>query len=373
MVKNILSLFYTFCAFTAFSLFYSQNGYSQTQGLSLHTDFLSLMLPQGFDNNYYHPGSFLGGFQYIFPVSTGFGLSLGVDLMYGEATGTINSNSRQIEFFVPSLFAGIDFDFDGWGLFGKAGYAPAGSVNLHDRQNWVTTIQGFDMYPLQFGLKYNIIRNLDFTLSVENLIGNSLKIDNKTISVSTIGFGLSYNLFNSDTESADENSNDNYKKMYNDLLAENEKLEKQNLHLIKQSDEIIGRLKSVEINSESTVDSAQTLKMIKSISIDSINTVYNLHIGKPLKIKDFVNKKRMTDAGKLILAEYNQIASSLNGFPSGIWFVCLVPDLSFFAEDKNDFPRIEFIQNSDKQKNLVLKVDVKKTENKNGIKLDVRK
>ena len=80
MVKNILSLFYTFCAFTAFSLFYSQNGYSQTQGLSLHTDFLSLMLPQGFDNNYYHPGSFLGGFQYIFPVSTGFGLSLGVIL-----------------------------------------------------------------------------------------------------------------------------------------------------------------------------------------------------------------------------------------------------------------------------------------------------
>jgi hypothetical protein len=120
------------------------------------------------------------------------------------------------------------------------------------------------------------------------------------------------------------------------------------------------------------VDSALSSLQVRTISVDSINSVYKLHIGEELSIKDFVDKNGVSEDGKLILGEYNTIASSFKGFPSGIWFICIVPDTDAFSADKVEFQRIEFKNNSGIQKVLIIYIDVSKTETNNSIKLEIK-
>jgi hypothetical protein len=223
------------------------------------------------------------------------------------------------------------------------------------------------------GIKFNILKDLDITASGSYYIGNSVKIDDRVITFTTINIGLSYNLFSFKTETQDPNkSSSNYREMYNKLLTENEKLEKQNMHLIKQEDEITERLKRSKTGMAVKVDSALSSLQVRTISVDSINSVYKLHIGEELSIKDFVDKNGVSEDGKLILGEYNTIASSFKGFPSGIWFICIVPDTDAFSADKVEFQRIEFKNNSGIQKVLIIYIDVSKTETNNSIKLEIK-
>jgi hypothetical protein len=372
MFKKIQSILYSYRLLIVIISIYSPNTYAQFEGLSIHTDFLSINIPSGFDNNYIHPGNFLAGLQYNLSISTDFEINAGVDFFYAEATGVINSEPRQVEVFIPSVFVGIVLDFDSWAIFGKIGYSPAGSINKHGKKEWVSTLAGFDMYPIQIGAKYNIFKDLDLTASLGNYFGNSVKIDNNIISLTTLNLGLSYNLFDPHPETLNVvQSNDNYKYMYNKLLNEKEKLEKQNIQLIKQMN-IIDQLNKSGKGATLTVDSVLSIPQIKSISVDSINLVYNLHIGHPLNIKSFVNKYGMSDDGKLILGEYNSIATLFRGFPSGIWFICYVPDTSVFLSNKNDFPRIEFRNDPGIKKTLVINFDVEKTETNNLIKVEIK-
>jgi hypothetical protein len=333
---------------------------------------MSINFLNGFNNNYYHLGNFLVGMQYNFPINTNFEINSGVDLFYAEAAGLIiNNESRQVETIISSVFVGVIFNSDTWGIFGKAGYSPAGSINQHGGKGWIYTMPGFDMYPVHVGVKYNIFKDLDLTASLGTYFGNSVKIDDHIISLTTLNFGFSYNLFNSPREISNPyQSNDNYRKMYNELITVNEKLEKQNTYLNKHVNEIINCLRSG--NGESAkVDSLLHKLMLISVSVDSINLVYNLHIGQPLSIKDFVLRNKVSEDGKLILEEYNSIASSFKDFPSGIWFVCFVPDTNVFRNNKDDFPRIEFRNDPENNKVLLINIDVSKTETNNGIKLEI--
>jgi hypothetical protein len=346
----------------------SSKGYAQFEGVSIHSDFLSINIPAGLDKNYYHPGNFLAGLQYNYPTSTDFELNVGLDFLYAEATGLINSVSRQVEVFIPSIFAGFVINSDDWGFFGKAGYAPVGSINQHNHKEWVSTIPGFDMYPVQFGVKYKVLKDVDINASMGYYIGNSVKIDDHIVSLTTVNLGISFNLFGSHFETY----TDNYKLMYNDLQLQNTNLEKQNQYLIKQVDDIVKRLNKPGKEVEATADSVLPRTPLVSISIDSINTIYNLHIGKPLSIKTFVNRNSVSNDGKLILGEYNSIAASLKGFPAGIWLVCSVPDTNAFLSYKDDFPRMYFKKDYGIKKNLVINIDINKTETSNGIKLEVK-
>jgi hypothetical protein len=371
MLKKTQAVFYTCWILLTILFVYSPKEYAQFEGISIHVDLMSINFPNGFNNNYYHLGNFLGGLQYNFPINTDFEINSGVDFFYAEATGLINNESKQVETFISSVFVGVIFNFDTWGIFGKAGYSPAGSINQHGGKEWVNTIPGFDIYPVQVGVKYNIFKDLDLTASLGTYFGNSIKIDDHIISLTTLNFGFSYNLFNSPREiSNPDQSNDNYRKMYNELLTVNEKLEKQNAYLNKHVNEIINRLRTGNGESAKVDSVLHKLKLI-SVSVDSINSVYNLHLGQLLSIKDFVLRNKVSEDGKLILEEYNSIASSFKGFPSGIWFVCTVPDTNAFRNNKDDFPRIEFRNDPENNKVLLINVDVSKTETNNGIKLEI--
>jgi len=197
MLKNIHSMFYSYWLLITVIIIYSPQYFAQFEGLSIHTEFLSFNIPSGFDKNYNRPGNFLGGLQYNFPINSDFEINTGLDFFYTEATGLLNNVPRQVEVFIPSVFGGFVYNFDNWGIFGKAGFSPAGSINQHGSQGWVSFIPGFDMYPVQLGVKFNMYRDLDLTASVGNYIGKSVKIDNHIISLTTMNIGLSYNLFGS--------------------------------------------------------------------------------------------------------------------------------------------------------------------------------
>jgi len=364
--------FYVCWIFLFIIIICSLKGNAQFKGLSIHGDLVSINIPTGFDINRYHPGNYLGGFQYNLPTSQTFEVDAGFDLFYGNATGIINDSAKEIEAIIPSIFAGITFNFDNWGIFGKVGYSPWGTINRHDVDiNWLKTMSGFDMIPLHIGIKYKLNHDLDITGSLGQYFGNSITLGTHTISFTSLNLGFSYNLWGSNSNSADL-SNVYYKQMYDDLLTENKKLENQNTFLIKQVAEIIHKLNKPGTMVAESADSVLPPPQIKSISVDSINNVYNLHIGQPLSIKSFVNKRRVSEDGKLILSEYNSIASTIKGFPSGIWFNCLVPDSSFFLANNSDFPRIHFKNNPSSKKSLVINVDVDKTESNNGIRLIIK-
>ncbi len=337
MFNNIQSVIYS-CVFLIASLFLFDAPliYSQFEGVSIHGDILSFNIPNGFGTNYFHPGNFLVGLQYNFPINKEFELNTGFDFIYTEATGLLNNEIKEVEVFIPSAFGGFLFRFDNWGFFGKAGYAPAGSINQRGSQGWVSTIPGFDIYPIQVGVKFNVTNDLDLTTTVGHYIGKSIKINNNQITLNTMNIGLSYNLFGSHAETPIVDNN--YKQMYNEVVTENDKLEKQNSSLVNQISEILGRLnKPGEV-----ADSVVQEQRIKLISLDSINSVYNLHIGHPLNIATFVNRNRISEDGKLILGEYNSIASTFRDFPYGIWLFCYVPDTNVFLTSVEEFPRIEF-------------------------------
>ena len=374
MLKNIQANFYKSWFLFTLIIVCSPKGYGQFEGISIHSDFLSINLPSGLDKNYYHPGNFLAGLQYNFPTSTDFEFNVGFDFLYAEATGKINNVSRQVEVFIPSVFAGFVINSDDWGLFGKAGYSPAGSINQHGSKEWVSTIPGFDMYPVQLGVKYQVSRDLALNASYGYYIGKSIKIDDNIITLTTMNFGISYNLFDSDPETITTNNNpvDDYRQMYNDLQIRNNVLEKQNQYLLKKVDEKDKRSDKSRRGVFASADSVIPQTPFVSLSVDSINSVYNLHIGKPISIKTFINRNSVTNDGKLILGEYNSIASTLKGFPAGIWLVCSVPDTNAFLSNKDDFPRMNFKKNNEKKRSLIINIDVSKTETNNGIKLGIK-
>jgi hypothetical protein len=111
---------------------------------------------------------------------------------------------------------------------------------------------------------------------------------------------------------------------------------------------------------------------VKTISVDSINNVYNLHLRESLNLKDFVNKRGMSEEGKLILGEYNNIATSFKGLQAGIYLICTITDTKAFKKNESSFPRIQFRSDPAVKNKLVLDIDVKATEANNNIKLKIK-
>ena len=110
----------------------------------------------------------------------------------------------------------------------------------------------------------------------------------------------------------------------------------------------------------------------RSISVDSINHIYNLHLKEALNLKDFVNKKGLKEEGKLILEEYNSIASSFKGFQSGIYLICTVSYIKTIKKNESAFPRIKFRSNPSVKNKLIIDIDVNTTEMNNKIKLVIK-
>ena len=160
-----------------------------------------------------------------------------------------------------------------------------------------------------------------------------------------------------------------YKEKYDAAQSENKELYKQIVDLHDRIKEL----------GSSAVDKVDTVPLpvnvyipVKSISVDSINNVYNLHIRESLNLNDFVDRRGLKEEGKLILGEYNNIAASFKGFQSGIYLICTIPDIKAFKKGESAFPRIKFRSDPSVKNKLVIDIDVKTTETNNKIKLKVK-
>jgi hypothetical protein len=91
-----------------------------------------------------------------------------------------------------------------------------------------------------------------------------------------------------------------------------------------------------------------------------------------LNLKDFVDKRGLKEEGKLILGEYNNIATSLKGLQAGIYLVCTIADIKAFKKNESAFPRIKFRSDPTVKNKLVIDIDIKATETNNKIKLEVK-
>jgi hypothetical protein len=80
----------------------------------------------------------------------------------------------------------------------------------------------------------------------------------------------------------------------------------------------------------------------------------------------------MKEEGKLILGEYNNIATSFKGLQNGIYLVCTTADIKAFKKNESDFPRIQFRSDPTVKNKLVIDIDVKATEANNKIKLKIK-
>jgi len=342
----------------------------QSEGVSLHGDFLSTVITYGFNKNVNHPGNFLLGGQYNYPLSHLVELNGGFDLLWVELYGRINSENKQAEVFIPFIFGGTTLNFNRWRIFGKLGLSLDESVNdIGSGKGWKSSILDFYMGALQFGIAYSLNDALSLSASAGYYFGDRIKFESYHLIFSTINLGLSYNLFHSEVVAPDvEKGIDEFKDRYYTTLSENKELHKQivNLH---------DRISVLESKAVVTVDSIPIPVVVsipeKSISIDSINNVYNLHLRESLSLKDFVNKKGLKEEGRLILAEYNNIATSFKGLNAGIYLICTVADTKIFKKYGSDFPRIQFRSGSTANNKLVIDIDVKATEVKNKIRLKI--
>jgi hypothetical protein len=360
------------CAFILLFIFvFSPPSSPQNQGISLHGDFFSTVFTYGFNQNYDHPGNFLLGGQYNYPLSTMVELNGGFDFLWIELYGRINNANKQAEVFIPFIFGGAALNFDRWRIFGKIGLSLGESVNdIGSGKGWTSSILNFYMGSLQLGITYPIYDALSLSTSASYYFGDRIKFESKHLIFSTINLGLSYNLFSSEVVPlVVEKGLDKYKERYLEAQSENKELYKQivNLH---------DRIKKLESNAVVEVDSAPipiTIDIpVKTISVDSINNVYNLHLRESLNLKDFVNKRGMSEEGKLILGEYNNIATSFKGLQAGIYLICTIADTKAFKKNESGFPRIQFRSDPAVKNKLVIDIDVKATEANNNIKLKIK-
>src|ERR1035437_4967708 len=85
-----------FCVFVVLFIFaFSPLSSPQNKGISLHGDFCSAVFTNGFNQNYIHPGNFLLGGQYNYPISHMVELNGGFDFLWVELYGRINSVNKQ--------------------------------------------------------------------------------------------------------------------------------------------------------------------------------------------------------------------------------------------------------------------------------------
>jgi hypothetical protein len=360
------------CAFILLFIFaFSPPSSPQNQGISLHGDFFSTVFTYGFNQNYDHPGNFLLGGQYNYPLSTIVELNGGFDFLWVELYGRINNANKQAEVFIPFILGGAALNFNRWRIFGKIGLSLGESVNdIGSGKGWTSSILNFYMGSLQLGITYPIYDVLSISTSASYYFGDRIKFESKHLIFSTINLGLSYNLFSSEVvPRVVEKGLDKYKDKYLEAQSENKELYKQivNLH---------DRIKKMESSTVVKVDSVPIPIVIdipvKTISVDSINNVYNLHLRESLNLKDFVNKRGMSEEGKIILGEYNNIAKSFKGLQAGIYLICTIADTKAFKKNESGFPRIQFRSDPAVKNKLVIDIDVKATETNNNIKLKIK-
>jgi hypothetical protein len=346
--------------------------FPQNKGISLHGDFCSAVFAYGFNQSYGHPGNFLLGVQYNYPVSQRVELNGGFDFLWTELYGRINNINKQTEVFIPFVFGGATLNYDQWKIFGKVGVSLGeSSNNLGSGKGWVSSIMNFYMGTLQFGILYQIYDAISLSTSAGYYFGDRIKVDSKLIIFSTINLGLNYNLFRSNNIlPVIEKGIEDYKEKYYNSQAENKELFKQ---IINLHDRIKVLEKNTRVNNDTVSIPLSVNIPVIWISVDSINHVYNLHLRESLNLKDFVNKKEISDEGKLILNEYNNIASSFKGFEAGIYFICTSSDINAFKKHVSDFPRIKFRSKPRAKNNLVIDIDIKQTETNNKIKLQIKK
>jgi hypothetical protein len=345
--------------------------FPQNNGVSIHGNFCSAIFTYGFNQNYDHPGNIMLGVQYNYPLSHLFELNGGSDILWTELYGRINNINKQAEVIIPFIFGGAALNFDQWRIFGNIGVSFGKSTNnIGSGKGWVSSIMNFYMGSFQFGIKYPVYDALSLSTSGGYYFGDRIKIDSKLIIFSTINLGLSYNLFRSEVVApVVEIGMDEYKEKY--IIAQSE-----NKELFKEIINLHDRIRNLESNSIVKVDTVSIPvsldKPVKYITVDSLNLVYNLHLRESLNIKDFVNKKKLGEEGKLILGEYNNIASSYKELPAGIYFICTASDIKVFKKYESDFPRIKFRSDSSAGNKLVIDIDIKATETNNKIKLYIK-
>jgi len=362
-------LFYVFVVLLIFA--FSPFSYPQNEGISLHGDFCSAVFAQGFEKNYNHPGNFMLGGQFNIPLSRLVELNAGIDFLWVELYGQINNINKQTEVFIPFIFGGAALNFNQWRIFGKIGVSLDESVNnIGSGKGWESSIMDFFMGYTQFGIKYPVYDALSLSTSASYYFGEKVKIESKLITFSTINLGLSYNLFRPEIISpVVADGVDEYKKKYSVAQSENKEL-------YKQIVELHDRIKALESTGVKKVDTVSTPVRvnipIKSISVDSINNVYNLHLRESLNLKDFIGKKGMKEEGNLILTEYNNIAASFKGLPEGIYLVCTIPDIKVLKKSESAFSRIKFHANPSFKNKLIIDIDVKRTEASNKMKLEMK-
>jgi hypothetical protein len=354
-----------------FIFVYSPISFPQNEGISLHGDFLSTVFTYGFNQNYNHPGNFLIGGQYNYPIYSIVELNGGFDFLWVELYGSINKVNNQAEVFIPFIFGGAALNFDQWKIFGKIGVSLDRSVNLiGSGKGWTSSILKFDIASLQLGIKYPIFNALSLSTSAGYYFGDRINIDSKRVIFSSINLGLSYNLFRTEVvPPVVENVGDEFKDRFYAAQSENKGLHKQIIDLHDR----IKALESIPVVKVDTVlvPVAEKIPVI-SVSVDSINNVYNLHLGESLNLKNFVNKNGLKEEGKIILKEYNNIAASFKGLQSGIYLVCTTSDISTFNKGKSDFPRIKFRTDSSLKNLIIIDIDIKTTEMYNKIKLQIK-
>jgi hypothetical protein len=376
MLGHSLFTYFTrnFLAFIFIPLFiftFSPFNSPQDKGISLHGDFCSAVFIYGFSQSYDHPGNFSLGVQYNYPLSQRFEFNGGFDFLWAELYGRINNVNKQAEVFIPFLFGGAALNYNQWRIFGRVGVSLGESSNkIGSGKGWVSSIMNFYMGALQFGIQYPIHDALSISTSAGYYFGDRIKVDSKRIIFSTINLGLNYNLSRPNVNSpAVEKGIDDYKEKYYASQSENEELFKQ---IINLHDRIKNLQRDAIVNNDTASIPLTPDIPVRWISIDSINNVYNLHLRESLSLKDFINNNELGEEGKLILGEYNNIASSLKGLQAGIYLVCTSSDIKVFKKYESEFPRIKFRSNPKAKNKLVFDIDVKATESNNNIKLHIK-
>jgi hypothetical protein len=357
----ILLITFTFCPFNS----------PQNKGISIHGDFCSAVFTYGFSQSYDHPGNFSLGVQYNYPLSQRVELNGGFDFLWAELYGRINNVNKQAEVFIPFVFGGVALNYDQWKIFGKVGVSLGeSSNNIGSGKGWVSSILNFYMGALQFGIQYPIHDALSVSTSAGYYFGDRIKVDSKRIIFSTINLGLNYNLFQPNVIApVVEKGIADYKEKYYASRSENEELFKQ---IINLHDRIKTLQNSTGVNKDTVSNPVPLDIPVRWISVDSINNVYNLHLKESLSLKDFINNKELGEEGKLILGEYNNIASSVKGFQAGIYLICTSSDINVFKKHESEFPRIKFRSNPKAKNKLFFDIDVKTTETNNNLKLRIK-
>jgi hypothetical protein len=317
----------------------------------------------------------LGG-QYNYPISPLAEITWGVDVMWVELYGNIDNVNKQVEVFIPFITGGAALNFDQWRIFGKIGYALSGSVNIiGSGKGWNASIFDFNMGTLQLGIKYPIYNGLSISTSAGYYFGKRIEVETRNVIFSTLNVGLSYNLFLPEVKPIVVSTGvDEFREKYYASQAENRELFKQIIELhdkIKDISSNVSRTDTVSIPTKIETPSVTNIS-VEKISIDSINATYNLNLRRPLNVRDFVNKRGLKEEGKLILGEYNNIASSFKRLPAGIYFLCTVADAGVFKKNESEFPRIKFQSDPSFKNNLVIDIDIKATETNNKIKIEVK-